>query len=219
MALFDKEKLKNIATDAAAKTRERTIGAYEEAKAEKAAREEAGLLPDETTPKLEYKGGHPAFPKEKDCKITARPDDMIISIGSKEAHIEYRYITGIRLETQEQLGKRVTATRLLAIGVFAFAFKKKTKDVEQYLTIDYSEVDDIENTIVIGGKNIGEAYSIIYDRYVIYKSQNSDAAASDSGVASAADPYEELKKAKELLDMGIITLEEFESRKKHLLNL
>ena len=33
------------------------------------------------------------------------------------------------------------------------------------------------------------------------------------------DPYEELKKLKELLDMGIINEEEFESKKKELLNL
>ena len=33
------------------------------------------------------------------------------------------------------------------------------------------------------------------------------------------DPYEELKKAKELLDMGIISQEEFEVKKKQLLEL
>lgn len=33
------------------------------------------------------------------------------------------------------------------------------------------------------------------------------------------DPYEEIKKAKELLDLGIITQEEFEQKKKELLNL
>ena len=33
------------------------------------------------------------------------------------------------------------------------------------------------------------------------------------------DPYEEVKKLKELLDMGIVTEEEFETKKKELLNL
>lgn len=33
------------------------------------------------------------------------------------------------------------------------------------------------------------------------------------------DPYEELKKLKELLDMGIVTEEEFEAKKKKLLDL
>lgn len=36
---------------------------------------------------------------------------------------------------------------------------------------------------------------------------------------TSADSYEELKKAKELLDMGILTQEEFEAKKRQLLNL
>ena len=35
----------------------------------------------------------------------------------------------------------------------------------------------------------------------------------------ADDPYEELKKLKELLDMGIVTQEEFDTKKKQLLDL
>ncbi|MBR4764496.1 MAG: SHOCT domain-containing protein [Lachnospiraceae bacterium] len=33
------------------------------------------------------------------------------------------------------------------------------------------------------------------------------------------DPYEEVKKLKELLDMGILTEEEFQAKKKELLGL
>ena len=36
---------------------------------------------------------------------------------------------------------------------------------------------------------------------------------------AAPDPYEELKKLKELLDLGIVTEEEFETKKKQLLDL
>ena len=38
-------------------------------------------------------------------------------------------------------------------------------------------------------------------------------------ITSSIDPYEEVKKAKELLDMGIITQEEFDIKKKELLGL
>lgn len=38
-------------------------------------------------------------------------------------------------------------------------------------------------------------------------------------VNNGVDPYEELKKCKELLDMGIINTDEFEQKKKQLLNL
>lgn len=42
---------------------------------------------------------------------------------------------------------------------------------------------------------------------------------SGPAVPSAADPYEEMKKLKELLDLDIITKEEFETKKKLLLDL
>ena len=35
----------------------------------------------------------------------------------------------------------------------------------------------------------------------------------------ASDPYEELKKLKDLFDMGVITQEEFDAKKKQLLGL
>ena len=42
---------------------------------------------------------------------------------------------------------------------------------------------------------------------------------TDQAPAAAADPYEELKKLKELLDLNIITQEEFDAKKKKLLDL
>ncbi len=42
---------------------------------------------------------------------------------------------------------------------------------------------------------------------------------AQAGPAAYRDPYEEMKKVKELLDMGIITEEEFETKKKQLLDL
>lgn len=48
----------------------------------------------------------------------------------------------------------------------------------------------------------------------------SSAGSGDPGhTAPASDPYEELKKLKELLDLGIVTEEEFETKKKQLLDL
>jgi len=41
----------------------------------------------------------------------------------------------------------------------------------------------------------------------------------NAGPVQAADPYEEMKKLKELLDLSIITQEEFEIKKKEILGL
>ena len=42
---------------------------------------------------------------------------------------------------------------------------------------------------------------------------------SENPPEDISDPYEELKKAKELYDLGIITQDEFEEKKKQLLGL
>jgi hypothetical protein len=44
-------------------------------------------------------------------------------------------------------------------------------------------------------------------------------APAPAGSGKALDPYEELKKLKELLDLDIVTKEEFETKKKQLLDL
>jgi BMFP domain-containing protein YqiC len=42
---------------------------------------------------------------------------------------------------------------------------------------------------------------------------------SQAPAPAVSDPYEELKKLKELLDLDIVTKEEFEAKKKKLLDL
>ena len=48
--------------------------------------------------------------------------------------------------------------------------------------------------------------------------QNGDISSSNV-VSRVADPYEELKKLKELLDAGVITQEDFDAKKKMLLGI
>jgi len=50
-------------------------------------------------------------------------------------------------------------------------------------------------------------------------SPGSAKSAEKPGTPAGGDPYEEMKKLKELLDMDIITKEEFETKKKQLLDL
>ena len=73
-----------------------------------------------------------------------------------------------------------------------------------------------ENSIQFSGKNNGDAEVIVaFIREKIEEAKN----APIGGVVQQASPAEELKKFKELLDLGVITLEEFETKKKQLLGL
>ena len=209
MALFDKEKLTNISNT----VKETVKDGINEAIEEKKLKEELGLL-DDVSIKLEYKGGHPDLKKEKDCTMKITNDDLTISYGISQGKIDFSSITGIHYETAEQISRRITATRLLALGPLAFAFKKKIKDSEKYLTIEFI-MNDMECAVLFSGKKSQDAYSKLFERYSNFKNRQ----INEEITESSNDPYEELKKLKELLDLGIISEEEFESKKKELLNI
>ena len=135
-----------------------------EKRKEEADRKKAlGYLPDVTI-SAEYKGGHPMLTKEKGCTLKIQNESISISCAGKNAVIGYDTITSIHYETAEQINRRITATRILALGVFALAFKKKQKDTTKYLTIDFKE-SGIECTTVISRKKSNEAYSKLFERY------------------------------------------------------
>lgn len=207
MGLFDKEKLAKLA--------DKAKESFDEAKAEKERRKELGLLNDVSVV-VEYKGGHHALSKECDCVLKMTNDDVTLSTSKAGyATIDFASINNISFETAEQIGKRITATRLLTLGVFAFAFKKKTKDSEKYLTIEFTE-NDIDSAVLFGGKKAQEAYSKLYERFAGYKKRQGKVDVKNSNNTSS---YDEIIKLKELLDMGIISNDEFETKKKELLGL
>ena len=68
-------------------------------------------------------------------------------------------------------------------------------------------------------KNKLEAALREFSRMRENEAQHRTEPAKGSPAPAAPDPYEELKKLKELLDLGIVTEEEFETKKKQLLDL
>lgn len=117
MGLFDKEKLNKLADKAKSAVKE----GIEEAKAEQEKRKELGLLNDVTL-KLDYKGGHPALTKEKECSLKITNYDLTISYGLSSATVDYSNVTGINFETAEQISRRITATRIINIRCICICF-------------------------------------------------------------------------------------------------
>lgn len=116
-----------------------------------------------------------------------------------------------RLESGSELQARVTMTRLVALGVFAFAAKKK-KGGEKYLTIegpDFVWTAEVKRD----KKDIDKAMKFINQINTNSKIYSKSMQITSS-TTSIAD---ELKKFKELLDSGAITQEEFEIQKSKLL--
>lgn len=82
-----------------------------------------------------------------------------------------------------------------------------------YITLIKSETKVKSFTYKIAFKEAQEILTILNNAV----ENTSDSETSTNSVV--CDPYEELKKCKELLDMGIISNDEFEQKKKQLLNL
>lgn len=79
-----------------------------------------------------------------------RVGDLVLEDEETLIYKKQRYpVAGAeaRVESVGELQRRVTATRLLATGVFAFALKKKADDRELYLTVtapDYQFVVELD---------------------------------------------------------------------------
>lgn len=115
---------------------------------------------------LEYKGGIPSLKKEATLDVSVYDKGLLIHFASVEfAFITFHSIVDLHMETTEQIGQRLTATRIATLGIFALAFKKKTKDVQKFLTIDFKNEAGLSSTAVFGGKKVPDEYSLIYDCY------------------------------------------------------
>lgn len=98
-------------------------------------------------------------------------DDMTATLFLRENGIEYKVtnneeesgialwseINSITLEDGEELQSRVTATRLLMLGVFAFAAKKKTGG-NKFITV---EGEDFLWALEVGRKKVSDAQKLV----------------------------------------------------------
>lgn len=123
-------------------------------------------------------------------------------------------VSEVSVEGKNEVGSRVTVTRLLTIGLFAFAAKKKTTNKETFITIVLTDgreiVMQVNNTAPM---QLKPKLSNVYATYNKGKSQTQPAVQVPS---SGAD---ELEKLAALKEKGIITQAEFDAKKKQLLDL
>lgn len=131
-------------------------------------------------------------------------------------------LTGVtaRLETGTEVESRVTATRVVAFGIFALALKKKTGG-EKYITI---EGPDFLWTAETQPKRIKEAMAFLHKVDDQLRQHAPHQAASlESGGTSPIAPKvsssiaEELQKLAQLRDSGVLTEEEFSAAKTRML--
>lgn len=106
--------------------------------------------------KAKYLGGHSAYPNQMDVNLALNPD--YLEIPEFPVMIPYPKITNVQSMSQDKL----TAKRLLLVGIFAFAWKKK----QMFMVLTYE--DDLgltQNPVFhIEKDKINEVQPSIYQR-------------------------------------------------------
>lgn len=132
-------------------------------------------------------------------------------ISNKSIYIPLETIVSIEAKTDEEVSRDVTLGRLLMVGVFAFGMKKKKVTKSHFLIINWVE-DEIETeTVIVSAGATNEA------KRLIQIGMRDMGVTSGKMVALVADIPEQIKKLSELLIQGILTSEEFQTKKSELL--
>jgi len=90
----------------------------------------------------EFIGGHPDISKVlKHTRIASSETQFAIcnSMFKPQGYIEKSFIKDVIFENATTFEKRVTATRLLTIGIFAFARKKNSRNENAYMIIEWND--------------------------------------------------------------------------------
>ncbi|TAN35075.1 hypothetical protein EPN29_00145 [bacterium] len=144
-------------------------------------------------------------------------DFLQLRSGFKQAQYDLACVSAVA-QTQNEIERRVTATRLLAVGVFAFAWKKQAGHHHQYLNVEYDD----------GARRLALVFETDKAPGLAQKLQDASGAArerrgigSQSIAAPSPPPVEDIpgkiKQLAELRDNGLLTDEEFAAKKADLL--
>lgn len=84
---------------------------------------------------VEYMGGYGDGRKANGIITFYQNQTEFSAVMSTKFTIPNSQIKDILVEGKDEVNRRVTVTRLIAVGIFAFALKKKSKDQESYITL------------------------------------------------------------------------------------
>jgi len=163
-----------------------------------------------------YLGGHPARTKPKDGVTLLFTNDGIVVSGFKELfRIPWADITELAVEGSSEMQRRVTAGRLLTIGVFAFAAKKKSVENHSFITVGMKETEVLFENEKKAPQAIRAQLAPLIAKINAYGGSQTESVTNET--RSEPDAVEQLKKLGELRDTGLLTIEEFDAKKAELL--
>ena len=166
---------------------------------------------------IELIGGSPDFKAGSKVSLSISGDFLQVQSGFKKVQFDLAHVAAMA-QTQNEIERRVTATRLLTVGVFAFAFKKQASHHHQYLNLEY---DDGSRQLVMvfeTDKAPNIAQKLQDASYSARRRRGIEPKAVASEVRPAAEDVPgKIKQLAELRDAGVLTEEEFAAKKAELL--
>lgn len=164
--------------------------------------------------RAKYGGGHPDIIKVCDGEITINKLGLFFKSGLLYMfHIPLKDIVKAEYRNETQVSKDVTLTRLVLLGFFAFGLKKKRKDEQHFLIIEY-KIADIESKIIFDTEAAGNIASAILKVKQEFGCNNQ----IEVNQIENNDIPNQIRELAKLKDEGILTEEEFNNKKNELLS-
>jgi hypothetical protein len=183
-----------------------------------------------------YVGGHPDIDNHiprcaiypKDGSIIIFNQTTIIDIPKKIGSIDYESVIDITVEDSSSIEKKVTLGRVLLVGIFALAWRKKKKNELYFLSINW-KTDRFEHSTLFSfeGKDAMSNANKLRNKLInlISLTPQTDQKPVEKPVENVEKKIsteEEIEKKLEawqrMLSKGLITQDEFDKRKKEILD-
>ena len=165
---------------------------------------------------VEYMGGYGDGRKANGIITFYQNQTEFSAVMSTKFTIPNSQIKDILVEGKDEVNRRVTVTLLIAVGIFAFALKKKSKDQESYITLEL--IDGQEVILFVENK----APMALRAKLAKVISSVKQVSASHQVVSAQPQPRvsiaDELGKLANLKEQGILTQAEFDTEKAKVLN-
>lgn len=165
---------------------------------------------------LQYMGGYSDKKKAIGILTFYEKQTEFSSVLSTKFTILNSSISNIAIEGKDEVNRRVTVTRLLLVGIFAFALKKKNKDKEAYLTIELSDGQEV--IFFVDNKSPMELRTKLARAVSQVKQAGASNKVQINQHVTHGSVADELAKLASLKDKGILTQAEFDNEKSKLMS-
>jgi hypothetical protein len=152
--------------------------------------------------------------RSKSMVLTLTSDGFALRTFKPSTSHTWDEVKSIEIEGPETVQKRITATRLLTIGVFALNSKARKTVGEVFVFIS---LRNGETLILKFSKTFEPQVKAIFAPYMSKVGPGAITTPEAQNAEPAKDPVDQIRKLGELLNEGLITQDEFAKMKKEIL--